>query len=380
MIFKNCAKVVFSILCHHFLQIYGGIIYFGRISCKNGVLLSQCINSSIDNGRSYTDMNIDISNCVFSRLSEYTGSGGVILVDGGAYNLMISYSVFNNCKASYRGGAIYFLSSDSVLKMVCGFMCSASNYGVFAFLKALNNNTLEYLSLSTCSIHGIGIYLVNMESGNQRYEKTNSSMNNVYQGSGSAFESPITFQSTFCTFSDNIASYGICIFFLSNSGTMSNSNIVHNNSPQDYGVIRVVGGAIKILYCIFDMNQNTLFSFLSSFELSHCFISHDGMTSTGNNNSITKNPTYIFQFFGTHNCVSDDNSLQQTPIRTHQSTLSPSLKNTFSRTYEETVLMTLERTFPRTYDDSRCSVKYSNQKDIIIIFAYSITHTLFLCL
>ena len=83
-----------------------------------------CENESIDQGRSYVDKNINTSNCFFSRSSSYSGNSGVICVKGGSYSMNVNYSIFYNCVCSQNGGAIYFSSSNSCLRMICANSCS----------------------------------------------------------------------------------------------------------------------------------------------------------------------------------------------------------------------------------------------------------------
>jgi len=76
---------------------------------------------------------------------------------------------------------------------------------------------------------------------------------------------------------------------------MSYANIVHNNSPSNYGVVYVeVAEARKMMYCILKNNHNYLFCVWSdSLDVSHSFIDHSAsfLTSTAvptsNNNSFT---------------------------------------------------------------------------------------------
>ena len=72
---------------------------------------------------------------------------------------------------------------------------------------------------------------------------------------------------------------------------MSYSNIVHNNSPYNGVVFVEGGGSRKMMYCIFQNNQNTLFGVRGgSLEVSHSFIYHsasfsnENAVSTSNNN------------------------------------------------------------------------------------------------
>ena len=184
--------------------------------------------------------------------------------------------------------------------MICANSCSASEKH-FAYLSASQVNQVEYLSVSNCSHTTSGYYSIRLQSGNQKVDNTNSSMNNAIQVSGIGISSPSSFTSSHCTFSNNKVSFSKYIFFYSTSGTisMSYANIVHNNSPIIYGVVYVQGaGSRKMMYCIFKNNQNTLFCvWEGSLEVSHSFIEHSGSFSTRtavptSNNSFTNTITY----------------------------------------------------------------------------------------
>jgi len=284
-----------------------------EIICNVGL---GCESESIDQGRSYVEKNINISNCFFSRSSSYSGGGGVICVYGSSYSMNINYSMFYNCVCSSYGGAIYFSSSNSYLRMLCANSCScgASSYGHFAYIQPSQINQVEYLSISNCSHTISGYYSIRLDYGNQRVDNTNSSMNNAYRVSGIRFSSPSSFASSHCTFSNNKVSDYICIHFTSASGTISISyaNIVHNNSPS-YGVVYVEGeGSINMMYCIFQNNQDSLFCVYSgSLEVSHSFLDHSASfststsVSTSNNNSFTNIITYQLQFFNSLYCNAD---------------------------------------------------------------------------
>jgi len=273
-----------------------------------------CENENIDQGRSYVEKSINISFCFFSRYLEYSGHGGVIYVSASSYSMNINYSMFYNCACSNYGGGIHFISSNSCLKMLCAKGCSAFNRH-FAYLIASQMNQVEYLSVSNCSHTTSGYESIGLSSGHQRVDNTNSSMNNAIQGSGTYLSNPSSFTSLHCTFSNNKVSDCICLLFSSTSGTisMSYANIVHNNSPTQYGVIYVTGaGSRKLMFCIFQNNQNYLFCiFEGSLEVSHSFIDHSGSFSTStpfttsNNNSFTNRITYQIQFFNSLHCNAD---------------------------------------------------------------------------
>ena len=230
--------------------------------------------------------------------------------------MIANNSMFYNCSCSGSGGAIHVVCSNSYLRMICAHRCSCSSLGHFAEIKATQANQVEYLSVSFCSHSTSGYHPIYIESGNQRVDKTNSSMNNADMASGIRIWFPYTITSSHCTFSNNFVSDKICIWFHSDSitSTMSFCNIIHNNSPSGHGVVFFQGGGFKkLMYCILRNNQNCLFYVQSgSFELSHSFIDHSSSSfsistavSTENNNSFFYRITYQIQFFDSHHCNAD---------------------------------------------------------------------------
>jgi len=293
-------------------------------------------SKSISQVRFHFEISFNLSYCFFSRSTLYSGDGGVIYVSGGSYSMNVSNSMFYNCSCSLNGGAIYFSSSsNSCLRMICANRCScgASSSGHLAYLIASQVNKIDYLSVSNCSHTTSGIWSIRLDNGNQRVDNTNSSMNNVIRVSGIGFFYTSSFTCSYCTFSNNKLSDGICIYFRTSSGIMTFSNIVHNNSPSGYGIVDVFEGSPKMHYCIFQDNQNTLFSVRSgSLEVSHSFISYSGMLSTStqvsmaNNNSLSKRETYQIPFFNSHYCNADSTIITQTNVNTfHQSSLKSNI-------------------------------------------------------
>lgn len=290
-----------------------------------GCSVPACINESINQGRSYCNVSINISNCFFSRSFVGSGSGGVIFISGGVLFMNISFSMFYNCVCSDSGGAIFFSSYNSILRMVCANMCSSINYGHFAYLYSYLINQVEYLSVSKCSRITEGKYPFMMNSWYQRVDDSNSSMNSAQLVSGFCSSSPSSAQSSnyplscsHCTFSNNNVSMSICINF-NNQGTVSYAIIVHNNSPAGNGVVNVNHGPIKMNYCIFDMNQYILFSLHSGkLEVSHSFISHSASLSShdsvsiSNNNSFSKKQTYFYEYYSSKYCKSQITTVEQT--------------------------------------------------------------------
>jgi len=333
------------------------ILYFvlwlndNEIICNVGL---GCESESIDQGRSYVDKNINISNCFFSRSSSYSGRGGVIYVSASSCSMNVNYSMFYNCVCSNffvtnvvysgDGGAIYFSSSNSYLRMICANSCSASQ-NHFAYLRASQVNQVEYLSVSNCSHTTSGYESIRLNSGDQRVDNSNSSMNNAVQCSVFSITYPYSFTSSHCTFSNNKVSSSICIWFYSTSGTisMSYANIVHNNSSSSRGVVFVEGAGLRMMmYCIFNNNQNTLFRvYGGSLEVSHSFIDHSASSfsrstavSTSNNNLFTNAITYQLQFFNSIHCNADIPLIQRSLEETLRETLKETQRETVGRTYD----------------------------------------------
>jgi len=340
-----------------------------------------CESERIDQGRSYYNENISISNCFFTRSLSYSGIGGVIYVNGGSYSMNINYSMFYNCVCFGNGGAIYFFSSNSYLRMICANSCSCGAYyfGHFAYLIASQVNHMEYLSVSNCSHTTSGYRSIHLYTGNQKADGTNSSMNNAYWGSGICIDYPSSFTSSHCTFSNNKVSDSICMYFYSTSGTisMSYSNIVHNNCPNAYnGVVFVEGaGSRKMMYSIFLNNQNTLFCvYEGSLEVSHSFIYHSASfstrtaVSTSNNNSFTNTITYQLQFFESYYCnvelpvpvpsqmstptFAPTKTFEKSPIRSLEETKRITNVETLRMTYESTIDQTIRETIMNTPEDT----------------------------
>jgi len=137
-----------------------------------------------------------------------------------------------------------------------------------------------------------------------------------------------------------------CIYFYSSSGitiSISYANIIQNNSPLSGGVVYVYGaGSIKMMYCIFQDNQNTLFcEYQGSLEVSHSFIDHSGSfststsVSTSNNNSFISTITYQLQFFNSLHCNADIPLIESKQKNTHYQTQM----NSFNAIYQVIILM-----------------------------------------
>jgi len=355
-----------------------------------GIRVQGCESDFIDQGRSHVDNNISISNCFFSRYLSYSGNGGVIYVTVNSCSMNINFSMFYNCFCSVEGGAIFFNSLYSYLRMICANCCSAS-FSHFAYLRASQMNLVEYLSVSKCFQTTIGSFSILLNYGNQRVDNINSSMNNANWGSGIYIWSPSSYTSSHCTFSNNKVAdrYCICLGSTSEMISMTYANIVHNNSPNN-GVVTFSGtGSKKMMYCIFHNNQDYLFCVNEgSLEVSHSFIDHPGSfstsiaVSTSNNNSLTNRLTYLFQFFYSLHCNADIPliatsivfTIEKSPIRTIEDTIRRTNEDTLRMTYERTIDQTKRETpkvtIHRSYAELICTYPMAYKREICAIFSF----------
>ena len=192
----------------------------GKCGFFGGVSLMY---ESISQARLHFEDSFEISFCFFKRLTQYSANGGVIFIDGGSYSMNLTNSMFYSCSSSSNGGAIYFNSSYSNLRMICANRCScgSTKIGPFADLRASQVNQIDFLSLSYCSQTVSGYDSVFINNGDQSVDHTNSSINKGIQGSGIYINNPSSFSSTHCTFSNNTATDGVCIDIYTATGTIS---------------------------------------------------------------------------------------------------------------------------------------------------------------
>ena len=326
-----------------------------------------CVNEKISQGTSYLNTNIDVSDCFFERTLTFSGSGGVISING-QYYMNISFSMFSKCSCSAQGGAIFFRNGkDTKLKAICGYQCSASSTpaGHFIFEDITTvSKTIEYLSVSNCpnpsfsKPEGILVFFGQFV----KIDNTNSSMNTAIQTPGIYFNNVNTFSCAYCTFSNNKATNSICIAFLFVTGSMMSSNIVNNNSPLQYGVFYLYYGNPQIKYCVLADNANTLFSIEGCTPtIAHCFIYNcGGLASIGTNNSFIQIDTYGIAFFKSHYCYAENpfsietpiNTIMDTPINTFEETPMNTFGETLINTFGETLINTFGETPMNTFDET----------------------------
>ena len=305
---------------------------------------TECINTKnqAKSERAYTNILVDISNCVFERSNTHQGSsydvnvvtgscGGIAFIRNVDFGIRITSCLFYKCSAAYRGGALYYecptTNSECRMKYTCASECFAGNryegqFGYFYTKNTINNiNHFEMVSINKVSNQN-GYHSLVISNGLQTLKHYNSSLNKCYVSGCTITDSNSNFEGVFCTFSHNIISYSTCIRLSGISGDLSYINVVHNNCPtSDSGVVYVSNnGKYVMRNCVFSDNQNKLFFVLSGASLSliDCFVSHTGLTIEGNVLTSKINNNYLNSFriihYSTKYCSADFFLLEFTKI------------------------------------------------------------------
>jgi len=271
----------------------------GFLSHKSEIYwLVQCNSDTNNTERSYNNTDVFVSNCYFSRSFQYYGRGSIIYCMDVVVTMKITFSTFFNCSCSSWGGAIYFDSANVELKMICANSCSAKDFHHFSYIRTVQDNYVEFLSIAYCSSAHFGFNPFMLASGHQQVLNTNSSFNKAFQGGGMGISKPLGFACNFCTISNNSVENSICIYLNGGSlGTFSYLNVVANDSPIQYGIVYVdSSGSYTMQNCNFDKNLNYLFSVSLSGKLTvlECNISHQTSYITkGNiNTTLINNQTH----------------------------------------------------------------------------------------
>ena len=219
------------------------------------------------------------------------------------------------------GGAIYFYNGLNIkLFWIYVYGCSANTHYQFAYLRTNSNQILDIISINYCiNINGYSTLVV--YNGNQNISHINISYNNNREESGIAHVNPNNMFTHYCTFYKNTVSSYICIYLHGNSGTISKSNIIFNNSPVNYGVIYVIGsGNYNLNECIFDKNQNILlYVNTGSLQLINCYYLTGSYSTSGSviNLLISTNTNYyLHSIYFTYYCSYSSDLIVNTPIPT----------------------------------------------------------------
>jgi len=282
-------------------------------------LLHSCLNENIPSGRSIPanpSENVIIDNCFFIRNQVFSGSGGIISIEGVQISLSLKYTIIHESSSSLYGGALFTYGlSKSEIKMCCGSCCS-SGYDHFGYIAVIstNDHIIYGLSLTKCSSGSQGEDAINIACGYEQITQTNMSNNFANYVAGPLIQNPQGMKMSYCTYSNNRPSQSVCFRSQQGSGSIHvlNSNFVSNTSPLASGIFETKHSSVFSLdSCIFYGNSNTLFyAATGSITISNSYISHLGTTQYGtvynNNNAATVEETYLIMHFGTFYCPANN--------------------------------------------------------------------------
>jgi hypothetical protein len=191
-----------------------------------------------------------VHNCVFSYCSG-SSNGGALNCESSVYKLLVEQTTFISCSiSSGYGGGIYFNSQtngECVLNRVCGFDCSSTSSGPFAYIYIKDDATFKNHVYDSSFTHtliksGSPLYTLCLSKGNVLCSSVNITNNECYHYT--AFHSDPTMSSV----SD------ICC--------ISYSSIVNNTTNGGYGcmVLYVSATSQRIDTCNMLNNKQTVYS------------------------------------------------------------------------------------------------------------------------
>ena len=270
----------------------------------------NCINisnfdSNLNGFYKTSSENLLIFLCFFNRLTTYSSQGGVIYINFNPFFLQIFETTFYKCSASGYGGAIFVYVTSSILKKICSDSCF-SNSGAYQFAYlSLNNDRLktqdiELMTIISCYPNfQTGSNSFHLDYGNQSIYYLNSTKNHLLDTSSLGSDIPTFFLMNFCNiYNNSVLSRSIRIFSNSNHN-ISNSNIILNQSPNNYGIISASSTSINLKICIFNNNKNLLFySSSSTIKVLNSFFNNNN--NLGSFISISNNEIFTNSFFILH--------------------------------------------------------------------------------
>ena len=230
--------------------------------------------------------NINIGECFFTRITEYSGNGGVLFISTANTIMNLNSSTFYDCHAT-NGGCIYFscLTSKSYLNLICVSDCSTisgANDHHFAYIDSgigsNYENNLYFISINRCSsLTNHGRNPITLFKSTQIIKNVNISNNGVSDTSGIYSSNSNQLFISHSNFANNYASGHISIRIHSSSvnSTINYIKVVNNSSPT-YGVIYFNSVTSIISKSVFNQNTLKLFAFEGSNSLifQNCMIFH----------------------------------------------------------------------------------------------------------
>jgi hypothetical protein len=291
-------EMKFDFLKRTFADVYGNSYNPTNFT---GPVYTQTLNTN--------DNNVYVHDCVFSYCSS-SSNGGALICGSNVYRLLVEQTAFISCSTlSGAGGGIYFSNSASgecVLSRICGYNCSSTGSGPFAYIYLKNDvNNKNYVNDSsfTRSLKKSGsparaLYIFN---GNILCQSVNISNNECDSYSGIYCRPTASSVSDTCCIShssivNNTANGRHGCIILGDSGTsmtIDTCNIL-NNIQTDYSSNEISFYVHTYLLikdsCVLGNNQGKrVFHVTTSGKvtLSNCTIDDDIFSKTRYSGSVT---------------------------------------------------------------------------------------------
>jgi len=271
---------------------------------------------------SYSSGDHWVADSVFFNLINNDNGGSIMIKQDGECRILISNSMFYQCRTSLAGGGIYIFCNsggNSVLSKLCSNGCQASHEnnnafpycGQFCFLYAnIKNNVFDCTTSESRAINPTDRTVILLWGGNQKFDGVNSSCNQVWYDSLAIVSSEIT-RSSFCTFANEHPTRSIIVHFYSgNDSQMFRSNIVNNTITVDiFGhCIQYSSGKSEMLECVIDKNKNgnTFDQRGGQMTIKDCWI-QTGFTNSGAQiiNAKSAVPSFSIVHFASYYCKND---------------------------------------------------------------------------
>jgi len=270
-------------------------------------VLTGFYNSRLAPFNGGSDKCVSVLNCFFLQCIISGDYGGAFYLNDNLMRISINDCTFSEC-SSKGGGAYTIFSKNALIKRVCGYKCSSSEYNPYCVTSIQNGNTasVEFLSVSLCFANSLGTTNYFLKGNVQGYH-INSSDNHVATwGSGFQTYSCESAALSFSTFSRN---YGTsCILF--DTGTpecfIHYSNIIRNQQ---------IDGSTNGLFFLNSKSTvshtsivaNTITKFLggsATLALNNCILSMSSVSGVSCTNCLFNNSqfTNIQNHLNTHLC------------------------------------------------------------------------------
>ena len=272
--------------------------------------------------------------------------GGAISISQILSKMVIEYSSFINCSSSSNGGAIYSLSTSSIiLNCVCGEICKATSNGQFIYINSDKINKIIFTSVIHCYPFPRTGTSACFSVSSPRFENLNCSSIYLSQysfGGPSYYTSSINFTTVSNCYSDGTD--GITIsHYMTNAQYFFLTFVNNSQSGTSNGLLHSSYSTVSIFDSIFFSNSYYLFHVVGGGASLTVYNSHMQTNHNAVNGISLKFEISILPIFHSNYCKNITNYFN-TPIRTYDENCYQFLftsKNINSNFFLNTIILRL---------------------------------------